>query len=63
MDMGKRPSFLGDQVVVPTKQSRPLPIDAEQLEHEAWVGRWTMRIIPVGCAAYIAYALWTRSPW
>ncbi len=32
-------------------------IDAERLEHEALVGRWALRLIPVGCVVYIAARL------
>lgn len=62
-DYRKTPSFLGEQVVVPTKQSRPLMVDAEQLEHDALIGRWFRRLLPVVCVAYIVYALATRASW
>lgn len=45
------------RVVEPTRAPLRPFVDEERRDHEAFVGRWVMRLVPVACAGYIAWAL------
>lgn len=56
--MGDRNEQSWATVVQPSKRSRTLVADVAQMEHEALIGRWCLRLIPVALGLYLAARLY-----
>lgn len=48
------------RVVYPTKAQRQLVVDVARLEHEALIGRWSVRL---GCAVLLGYVVGVMAGW